>query len=248
MEFNGKVAFVTGGGSGIGAATALMLASRGATVMVFEKSSKKAAEIEEKLRHISTSCKAIVGDVSRSDELFNAITSVYEQTSRLDIAVNNAAIPGDGLPITQLGEDGWRSLMAINLDGVFFGMKHQISTMNQLGRGSIINVSSILGCVGYMNAAAYTSSKHGVIGLTRAAAVECGSKNIRVNAVCPGFIRTPMLDGIPAENMKAISQLHALQRIGEPEEVAELICFLASDASSFVTGACLPVDGGYLAT
>jgi len=166
----------------------------------------------------------------------------------LDIAVNNAGIAGPIAPVGEYPLDGWDKVIAVNLSGVFYGMRFQIPAMLARGGGSIINITSILGQVGFRNSAAYCSAKHGIVGLTQTAALEYGPQKIRVNAVAPGFIKTPMVEtNLTPEVLEMIEGLHAVNRLGESSEVAELVTWLASDKASFVTGAYLAVDGGYLA-
>jgi NAD(P)-dependent dehydrogenase (short-subunit alcohol dehydrogenase family) len=181
-----------------------------------------------------------------SQALVSAAIGFY---GRLDIACNNAGIGGPMALTADYPLEGWEKVLKINLSGVFFGMQAQLVAMLKNGGGSIINLASVLGCVGSARSPAYTAAKHGVIGLTQTAAWEYGTKGIRINAVGPGFIHTPMvhkLEADPATN-KALIAAHALGRLGRPEEVAELITWLASDRASFATGGFYPVDGGYLA-
>lgn len=243
-----RVAYVTGGGSGIGAATSLMLASQGVKVAVVDVKLGQAQAIAERISSQGGEAIAIKADVSEPDEIQSSILETVEKYQRLDIAVNNAGIGGDQAETSEIPVDSWRRVTSINLDGVFYCMKYEIPQMLKNGGGSIINISSILGQVGFARASAYVAAKHGVVGLTQAAAIEYGPKKIRVNAVGPGFIRTPILSGLSDEMLNSVAQLHALKRIGEPDEVAALITFLASAESSFITGSYYPVDGGYLAS
>jgi len=243
-----RVAYVTGGGSGIGAATSLMLASQGVKVAVVDVKLEQAQAIAERISSQGGEAIAIKADVSEPDEIQSSILETVEKYQRLDIAVNNAGIGGDQAETSEIPVDSWRRVTSINLDGVFYCMKYEIPQMLKNGGGSIINISSILGQVGFARASAYVAAKHGVVGLTQAAAIEYGPKKIRVNAVGPGFIRTPILSGLSDEMLNSVAQLHALKRIGEPDEVAALITFLASAESSFITGSYYPVDGGYLAS
>ena len=176
------------------------------------------------------------------------MAQLVERHGRLDIAVANAGIGGEQQPSGDYSTEGWRRVMNVNLDGVFYTQRAAIRAMRKSGGGSVINMASILGQVGFSNSSAYAASKHGVVGLTQTAAWEHASDNIRVNAVGPGFILTPLVErSLDPAALQFLSSQHALQRLGSSEEVAELVAWLASDAASFVTGAYYPVDGGYLA-
>ena len=243
-----RVAFVTGGGSGIGAATSLMFASQGVKVAVVDVNHEDAEGISQRIERLGGEAIAIAADISKPEQVQSAVLKTVEKFLRLDIAVNNAGVGGDQAETSDLAVDSWRRVNSINLDGVFYCMKYEIPEMLKNGGGSIINISSILGQVGFARASAYVAAKHGVVGLTQAAAIEYGPRKIRVNAVGPGFIRTPILSGLSEEMLKSMAQLHALKRIGEPDEVAALITFLASSEASFITGSYYAVDGGYLAS
>lgn len=243
-----RVAFVTGGGSGIGAATSLMFASQGVKVAVVDVNHEDAEGISQRIERLGGEAIAIAADISKPEQVQSAVLKTVEKFHRLDIAVNNAGIGGDQAETSDLAVDSWRRVNSINLDGVFYCMKYEIPEMLKNGGGSIINISSILGQVGFARASAYVAAKHGVVGLTQAAAIEYGPRKIRVNAVGPGFIRTPILSGLSEEMLKSMAQLHALKRIGEPDEVAALITFLGSSEASFITGSYYAVDGGYLAS
>lgn len=244
-----KVALVTGAGSGIGRAIATKFAEEGAKVVVSDVDEPGARETVARIetgRGVSLFVKA---DVSRAAECESVVERTVKRFGGLDVAVNNAGIGGPLMPVGEYPLDGWEKVIGINLNGVFYGMRYQIPAMRQGKRGgSIINMGSILSAVGFRGSAAYVSAKHGLHGLTQNAALEYGPEKIRVNTIAPGFIKTPLVDkSLTPEALKALEGMHALGRLGDPDEVAELALWLASDKSSFMTGAYLPIDGGYLA-
>lgn len=247
LNLSGKVAFVTGGASGIGEATALMLAKQGAAVAVVDLKLETAQKVVGAITSTGGKAVALVADVADEAQVAKAVANTVSQLGGLHIAVNNAGIGGDIAPTADQTVAGWQRVISVNLDGVFYCMRNQIPAMLKSGGGSIINISSILGQVGFANSAAYVAAKHGVVGLTKNAALEYSSQGIRVNSVGPGFIKTPLLGALPPEALEPIAQLHAVKRLGESEEVAALVTFLASDEASFITGNYYAVDGGYLA-
>ena len=247
LELKGKVALVTGGGSGIGEACAIMLAHQGAKVAVLDQNIEAAERVTQQIKSSGGQANALRVDVSDEGQVSKAVDEVISQFGALHIAVNNAGIGGDQAPTAEQTIAGWRKVLSVNLDGVFYCMRDEIPAMIKSGGGAIINMASILGQVGYANAAGYVAAKHGVVGLTKSAALEYGTKGIRVNSVGPGFIKTPLLRAVPKEALEPIAQLHALKRLGESKEVATLVTFLASDEASFITGNYYAVDGGYLA-
>jgi NAD(P)-dependent dehydrogenase (short-subunit alcohol dehydrogenase family) len=246
LDLKGKVAFVTGGASGIGEACSLMLANQGAAVAVVDLKLDTAQSVADQINSKGGKAIALAADVSDEAQVAKAVNDTVAQLGRLDIAVNNAGIGGDQAPTADQTVEGWQKVISINLDGVFYCMKNQIPQMLKTGGGSIINMASILGQVGFANSAGYVAAKHGVVGLTKSAALEYATEKIRVNSVGPGFINTPLLSALPKEALEPIAQLHAVKRLGESEEVAALVTFLASDEASFITGNYYAVDGGYL--
>ncbi len=246
---DGKVAIVTGGASGIGQSTALLYAQNGASVIVSDIDDARGRETARQIEQAGGKAAYVRADVSRPEECERLVQATLDQYSRLDIAFNNAGIGGESHSVADYSVAGWEKVIAINLSGVFYCMKYEIPVMLKTGGGAIVNMSSILGQVGFANAPAYVAAKHGVIGLTQTAAVEYTQSGIRVNSVGPGFISTPMIAGLeqdPQLNNLLIS-LHPIGRLGKPEEVAELVVWLSSDKASFITGAYYPVEGGYLA-
>jgi len=249
-ELEGKVALVTGGGNGIGQAAALAFAREGARVVVCDWDWRAGEETVARILRQGGDAQFISADVSKESDVLKLMAGVLRRYDRLDIAFNNAGISGAQGPIAGLSEADFSHVLAVNLTGVFLCMKHELLQMEKQGSGSIINNASILGTVGFAGAGAYTATKHGVLGLTKVAAIEYATKGIRVNAVCPGFIETPMLEraGLlsDAKIRKSLEDLHAVKRLGTSGEVAEAVVFLASSRSSFITGHPLLVDGGFV--
>ncbi len=242
-ELTGKVALVTGAGSGIGRAVALTYAREGARVVVSDVDEAGAAETVRLLREGGGEAEAVLADVSRPDACEALVARTMKRFGRLDLACNNAGIGGEANPVGQLSPAGWDRVIAINLSGVFYCLRYEIPAMLESGGGAIVNMASVLGAEGFQTASAYVSAKHGVLGLTQTAALEYATQGIRINAVGPAFIRTPLISGLE----EAVLPLHPIGRLGTPEEVAQVVLFLSSDRASFVTGSYYPVDGGYLA-
>ena len=250
----GRVALVTGGSSGIGRASAIAFARNGAKVVVADINVEGGQETERIIKQAGGDAIFIKTDVSKAAEVASMIDKTIEKYGRLDCAHNNAGIliRGINAQTTKCTEEDWDRVISINLKGVWLCMKYEIPQMLKQGAGAIVNTSSIAGLVALENSVAYNASKHGVVGLTRAAALEYAKGGIRVNAVCPGFVSTPMLEQNTdeAEAQALVERLKIempLGRKGTPEEVAEAVVWLCSDAASFITGHALAVDGGWVA-
>jgi NAD(P)-dependent dehydrogenase (short-subunit alcohol dehydrogenase family) len=243
----GKTAIITGAGSGIGRAIAYRFADEDANVVVSDvNEAGGTATVADVLKRKGRAI-FLRADTSNPKDSETAVQAAVEEFGALHIAVNNAGIGGTTAPVGEYPIGSWDKVIAVNLSGVFYGMRYQIPAMLAAGGGSIVNISSVLGQVGFRNAAAYVAAKHGILGLTKSAALEYGTKQIRVNAVGPGFIMTPLLKNMSPEAVKAVEGMHAVGRLGTSDEVAQLVLWLSSDHASFVTGAYYPVDGGYLA-
>lgn len=242
-----KVAIITGAGSGIGKATAELFAKEGAKVVVSDINEAHGNSAVDEIKKEGGEAFYIKADSSKPEENEALVKKTLEKYGALDIAVNNAGIGGPLAPTGDYPIDGWHQVININLSGVFYGLRYQIPAMLEKG-GSIINIASILGSTGTKFSPAYVAAKHGVVGLTKAAALEYADKKIRINSVGPGYIKTPLVvSSLDKTALNALVGLHPIGRLGESEEIAELILWLASSKSSFVTGSYYPADGGYLA-
>ena len=246
-QFENKVAMVTGAGSGIGEAIARRMAEEGATVVVADVNEKAAREVVAAIEREGRTAAAAHQDVADPASVEKSVDFSLEKFGRLDVAVNNAGITGDLAPLADYSLEGWNKVIAVNLSGVFYGMKYQIPAMLRSGGGSIVNIASILGSVAARDSAGYNAAKHGVVGLTKSAALEYSAEGIRVNAIGPGYIDTPLLKALDKEVYDGLVDLHPIGRLGRAEEVAELALFLASEKASFVTGSYHLVDGAYTA-
>jgi NAD(P)-dependent dehydrogenase (short-subunit alcohol dehydrogenase family) len=250
IDFDGKVAIVTGGSSGIGRSTAQLYARAGARVVVSDIDEDGGNETVRLLREEGAESEFVRADVGKPDDCEKLVAATVEQYGRLDIACNNAGISGASAPTGEYGIEDWQRVIDINLSSVFYCMRYQIPAMLENDGGAIVNIASILGQVGFANAPAYVAAKHGVVGLTRTAALEYSAKGIRVNAVGPGFISTPLIAQLEDDDdtKQMLVAKHAIGRLGKDVEVAALIAFLSSERASFITGSYHAVDGGYLAS
>lgn len=247
--FESKVVLVTGAGSGIGRAAAVALAGRGAAVAVADIGEAAGLQTVAQIEAAGGTARFFKTDVTRSDDVARLVRHVVDSWGRLDIALNNAGIAGPTADIAETPEADFDRVIAVNLKGVWLCMKYAIAQMLVQGGGVIINTASALSITVLPGSSPYVASKHAVAGLTKTCAVEYGKRNIRINAVCPGVIRTPLLESRPnlAELEKALIPLHPLGRLGTVTEVADCIVWLASDQASFVHGALISVDGGWVA-
>jgi NAD(P)-dependent dehydrogenase (short-subunit alcohol dehydrogenase family) len=251
-DLEGRVALVTGGASGIGRATATLFAERGASVMIADLDARAAATAASEISSESDARVEAVGvDVSDPEQVAAMVSAAVAAFGRLDLAVNNAGTPGTFAPLPDQRLEDWQRTVAVNLTGTFLCVQAEVPAIIDAGGGAIVNVASAAGLIGFANLPAYVASKHGVVGLTKSVALEYARSGIRVNAVCPGNVHTPMLEGFVGGDQKALQgmgKVTPVGRLARPSEIAEAILWLCSDAASFVTGHAMAVDGGVLAT
>lgn len=240
----GRSALVTGGATGIGRAIALALAAEGAQVIVTDINAEQGQATVAAIDEQGGSARYLRCDVADEASVAAAVASVLAEEGQLDVMVNNAGISGTPAPLTELSLEAWRHVVAVDLDGVFLGIKHAARAMAAAQRGSIINMASIAGLSGTATFGPYGAAKAGVIQLTQTAALELAKVGVRVNAICPGWIDTAILDNLPADYRPRLVRQVPLGRLGQPEDVAGLVVYLASDVSAFVTGSVFRVDGG----
>jgi len=252
FDFSGRVAAVTGGASGIGQEIATQFAESGASVVVADVDDEGGQDTVEQIERGGGEAVYVSTDVTSMDDVEAMVETAVEEFGRLDYAVNNAGVPGGDQPAGDVPEEGWEQTIDINLNGVWRSLQAELDQMTEQDDGGVIvNMASILGKVGFENSSAYVSSKHGVLGLTKTAAWEYADQDIRVNAVCPGFIETQMLEdaGISTnENVREwIEGMHSQDRLGKPEEITDAVLWLCSDGASFTNGEALTVDSGFTA-
>ena len=242
-----KVAFVTGGATGIGRATCIAIAAEGANVMVTDINKEEGMQTLALIKEGGGNGEFFHLDVSNPEQVNEVVTKIFTKYGSLDLAVNNAGIGGVFGAIHELKLENWNKMMSINLTGVFLCLQAEIRVMLQNGGGRIVNISSLAGLNGMPGGSSYAAAKHGVIGLSKSAAIEYGSMNIRVNSVCPGFIETPILKDVPQKILDYSTQIRVpMKRIGQPQEVANSIVWLLSDDSSYINGHSLCIDGGFM--
>jgi NAD(P)-dependent dehydrogenase (short-subunit alcohol dehydrogenase family) len=248
--FENKVALVTGGSFGIGQATAIAFSKRGAKVIIADWIEDKEQGTVRQIEEAGGQALFVKCDVSSASDITAMIDKAYAAYGRLDFAFNNAGIEGVSALTQECTQENWEKTLAINLTGIWLCMKHELPHMLRQGKGAIVNCASVAGLIGFPGLPAYVASKHAVVGITRTAALENAKLGIRINAVCPGLIRTAMVDRITGKDKEAEKQFVSMEpigRMGEPAEVAEAVVWLCSDAASFVTGVALAVDGGWVA-
>jgi NAD(P)-dependent dehydrogenase (short-subunit alcohol dehydrogenase family) len=246
-EFDGRAALVTGGASGIGLAICRRLCAEGAAVVVADRDGPAAAKAVAELKAKGGRAVAVSCNVSDGDSVRSAVEATQQQFGALHLAVNNAGITGPARRLAETAVDDFRAVVSVNLEGVFLSLLYEIPAMLAAGGGAIVNIASLLGSRGFPMAGAYVAAKHGVVGLTKTAALEYADRGIRVNAVGPGFIDTPLLASATPRERAYLTSLHPVGRLGTAEDVAELTAFLLSDRAAFISGSYHLVDGGYAA-
>ena len=244
-RFSGKVAFVTGAASGIGRATAIAFAAEGANCAVLDRTEDALSATAKAVKDTGGEVLVIACDVSKPEQVEAAIRRVVETFGRLDIAFNNAGVENKAAPVHEIELAEWDRILDINLRGTFVCMKHELAQMVRQGGGVIVNTSSGAGVRGVAGGASYTASKHAIIGLTKSAALDYAKQNIRVNAILPGNIETPMMDRFTDGDIQKAIDLEPVGRLGKPEEIADAVLWMSADLGAFVTGAAIFVDGGW---
>ena len=249
-ELTGKVAIVTGASAGIGRAAAVALAAEGAAVVIADVDDTRGEQVAAEINDKGGKARFIHADMSDDAQVEAMVSQTVEEFGGLDLAFNNAGIEGTPAPTHECTPENWQRTLAVNLTGVWSCMRHEIPRMLERGGGSIVNCASVAGLVGFTSIPAYTASKHGVVGLTKTAALEYAEAGLRVNAVCPGVINTEMVERFTGGQDDAETAMIAMEpigRMGRPEEIADAVVWLCSDRSSFTTGQAIAVDGGFVA-
>ncbi|TPG53783.1 glucose 1-dehydrogenase [Roseomonas nepalensis] len=244
-RFQGRVALITGAASGIGRATAVAFAAEGARVALLDRSADALRDAEAAVRQSGGEVLTLACDVSKPEQVEAAVARTVETFGRLDIAFNNAGVENKASPVADIDLDEWDRIIDINLRGTFLCMKHELAQMLRQGSGVVINTSSGAGIRGVAGGAAYAASKHAIIGLTKSAALDYAKSNIRVNAILPGNIETPMMDRFTGGDIQKAIDLEPVGRLGKPEEIADAVLWMSADLGAFVTGASISVDGGW---
>jgi NAD(P)-dependent dehydrogenase (short-subunit alcohol dehydrogenase family) len=245
QRFTGKVAFVTGAASGIGRATAVAFAQEGARVAILDLTEEALATTAEAVRATGAEVLVLACDVAKPEQVEAAIAEVVATFGRLDVAFNNAGVENKAAPVAEIALEEWDRILNINLRGTFVCMKHELAQMVRQGSGVVVNTSSGAGVRGVAGGASYAASKHAIIGLTKSAALDYAKANIRVNAVLPGNIETPMMDRFTGGDIQKAIDLEPVGRLGKPEEIADAVLWMSADLGAFVTGAAIAVDGGW---
>ncbi|CAB4850488.1 unannotated protein [freshwater metagenome] len=246
-EFHGRTAIVTGAASGIGRAASLALAAQGANVVLTDVNADALDAVATSISESGGAALAVVANVAKHEDVKNVVDQAMGRFGALHLAFNNAGIGGPLGPTHEIDIEAYLTLMDINLHSVFYGMRYQVPAIIASGGGAIVNTSSILGTVGDANAVAYVAAKHGVAGMTKAAALDYAAQGVRINSVHPGYVDTPLLKNLPDGAYEGLVGLHPMGRLGTPSDIAETVLFLLSDRAAFITGAQFSVDGGYTA-
>ncbi|MCJ2143194.1 SDR family NAD(P)-dependent oxidoreductase [Methylobacterium sp. E-066] len=244
-RFPGKTAFITGAASGIGRATAIAFAREGARVAILDRTEAALQQTADAIREAGADVLVLAGDVALPEQVEAAVARTVETFSRIDIAFNNAGVENIAAPVADITLEDWDRILDINLRGTFLCMKHEITQMLRQGGGVVVNTASGAGIRGVTGGASYAASKHAIIGLTKSAALDYAKANIRVNAILPGNIETPMMDRFTGGDIQKAIDLEPVGRLGKPEEIAEAVLLMSSDLGAFVTGASISVDGGW---
>ncbi len=241
---NGKTAIITGGGSGFGQATAIKLAEKGANICIVDISEEKGQESVALCEEAGATAIFVQADVSKLEDVKRYVAETMEHFGKIDMFFNNAGISGSGVRTLECSEEEFEAIVNVNLKGAFYGLKYVVNEMLQTGGGSVVNTASLGGVVGMPTLGVYSATKHGIVGLTKTIAGEYGRDNIRINAIAPGTNETPMVKAFPAEAIQQMADAVPMGRLGQPEEVANVVAFLLSDEASYVHGAVVSIDGG----